>query len=281
MKKNKTKRGSAFDVILTVIMVMFCATIILPFVHIFAVSFSDWGYAILGQISFWPKGLTLDNFRKLHDLGRAYGITILVTVMGTFLSLSVTAMAAFALSRRRLVGHKLFAVLMVIPLFFGAGLVPTYMLVSELGLLDNLWAMILPGMISSWNLLIMRSFFDAYPLENIEAGYLDGLNDAGVFFRLVLPASKAALAAIGLYYAVGYWNNYMNALLYIRTEELFPIQMILPNCNNYYCEGCGAYYNDPVKSACATAIVAAPIILIYPFIQNYFIKGVQVRFTKS
>ena len=285
MKKSKGKKRSVFDGVLTVTMVIFCAVIALPFIHLIAVSLSSKSSIILGEVSFWPKEITLDNYAELlalHDFGRAYGITILVTAVGTFLSLSTTAMAAYALSRRRLVGHKLFTALVVIPLFFGAGIVPTDLLVvSELGLKNNLWALLLPGMISSWNLLIMRSFFDTYPQQNVESAYLDGLNDAGVFFRLVLPGSKAALATIGLYYALGYWNNYMDAKLYIRTEELFPVQMLLHNSIGSYCEGCKSFFYDFRGAACATVIVAAPIILLYPFIQKYFIRGVTVGFPKS
>ena len=236
-----------------------------------------------GKVSFWPVGLTLDNFVNLlrrHDFVRAYGITILITVVGTLLSLSATAMAAYALSRRRLVGHKVFAAMVVIPLFFGAGMVPTFMLVYYSGLFDSLWALILPGLISSWNLLIMRSFFDAYPQENIEAGYLDGLNDAGVFFRLVLPVSKAALATIGLYYAVGYWNNYMDVYLYIRSADLMPVQRILLEAVEAHDGTCERrplwYYGAP-----AIALVTAPLILIYPFVQKHFIRGVEVCFTKD
>lgn len=239
-----------------------------------------------GEVLFWPVNFTLENFQEMlgnSKFAQAYAVTIFVTVAGTFLSLSTTAMAAYALSRRKLVGHKLFATIVVIPLFFGAGLIPTYIvMVSELGLKDNLWALILPGMISSWNLLIMRSFFVEYPREILECGYLDGLNDAGAFFRIVLPASKAALATIGLYYAVGYWNNYMNTLLYIRKEELFPVQMLLSHCNHYYCEGCGSwFFHNPVTSACATTIVALPVIIVYPFIQKHFIRGVRIGFTKQ
>lgn len=283
MKKKKTKRVSAFDVILTIIMVVFCAAIILPIVHIFALSLSDWNHIMLGKVSFWPVGLTLYNFVSLlkqHDFVRAYGVTILVTVVGTLLSLSTTAMAAYALSRRKLVGNKLLTALVVIPLFFGAGMVPTFMLVYDSGLFGSLWALILLGMISSWNLLIMRSFFDAYPQENIESGYLDGLNDAGIFFRLVLPASKAALATIGLYYAVGYWNDYMNARLYLRSENLLPLQVVLEEITREIAVSCQRVSHRHERAP-AIALVTAPLILIYPFIQKHFIRGVRVCFTKD
>jgi len=285
MKRSKRQKPGFFDWILTAFMLIFCGLILLPFLHLIAVSLSGKYSIMLGQVSLWPKEITLDNYAELlaiHDFGRAYGITLLVTAVGTLLSLSATSMAAYALSRRRLAGHKLYTVLVIIPLFFSGGMIPTYLLmVSRLGLTDNLWALILPGMISSWNLMIMRSFFEQYPQTNVDSGYLDGLNDAGVFFRLVLPGSKAALASIGLFYAFGYWNNYMDAKLYLRSEELFPIQMLLHSSISSFCEGCGIYIPNSRSAICATVITAVPVLLVYPFVQKHFIRGVRIGFLKS
>ena len=277
MKTTKLNRITAFDVILSVLMILFCATIILPFIHIIAVSFSHKNYVLLGQVSFWPKGATFKNYIELLSDGRfakAYGVTIFITVVGTILSLSTTSMAAYALSRRKMVGHKLFSMMILITMFFGGGMIPTYMLVSKLGLTDNLWSQILPGMISTWNLIIMRSFFTEYPQEIIESGYMDGLNDAGVFLKLVIPTSKAALATIGLYYAVGYWNSYMSAKLYLSDPDLFPAQMLLQDMVSNYATD--TLFNGQAEDTnlvaasvrnCAIMIVITPIMLVYPFIQ--------------
>ena len=291
MKKSRLNRVTAFDVILTIIMVLFCCTIILPFVHIIAISFSHKNYVMLGAVSFWPKGFSFDNYIELLEDGRfarAYLNTIFVTVVGTLLSLSTTAMAAYALSRRKVVGHKLFSTMILITMFFGGGMIPTYMLVSSLGLTDTLWSLILPGMISTWNLIIMRSFFVAYPQEIVESGYLDGLTDAGVFLRLVLPTSKAALATIGLYYAVAYWNSYMSALLYIRTPELLPVQSLLQDMvQNYATENIingdaeETHLTPATVRNCAIMITITPIMCVYPFIQKYFVKGVMVGSIKG
>ena len=291
-RKSKLNAYTAFDVILIIIMVLFCACIILPFVHVIAVSLSHKYPVMRGEVIFWPKGFTLENYKEmLNDIRfvKAYGITIFVTVVGTFLSLSTTAMAAYALSRRKIVGHNLFSTMIMITMFFGGGLIPSYMLVNDLGLMDNVWALILPGMISTWNLIIMRSFFVAYPQEIVESGYLDGLTDAGVFLRLVLPTSKAALATIGLYYAVGYWNSYMGARLYIRNPDLMPAQQLLQKMMDQFKElgnAAGGIEEETILTPasarnCAIIIVITPIMCVYPFIQKYFVKGVMVGSIKG
>ena len=291
-RKSKLNSYTVFDVILIVIMIAFCACIILPFMHVIAVSLSHKYPVMRGEVIFWPKQFTIENYKEmLNDVRfiKAYGITIFVTVVGTFLSLSTTAMAAYALSRRKIVGHNLFSTMIMITMFFGGGLIPSYMLVNDLGLMDNVWALILPGMISTWNLIIMRSFFVAYPQEIVESGYLDGLTDAGVFLRLVLPTSKAALATIGLYYAVAYWNSYMGARLYIRNPDLMPAQQLLQKMMDQFKEignaagGLQEETNLVPASArnCAIIIVITPIMCVYPFIQKYFVKGVMVGSIKG
>ena len=286
--KSRLNKVTAFDVILVIILLAFCATIILPFVHIIAVSLSHKNYVIAGQVSFWPKGFSFNNYIELLADGRfyrAYANTIFITVVGTALSLSTTAMAAYAMSRRKLPGHGLYSWMITITMFFGGGMIPSYMLISSLGLMDNLWALIIPGMISTWNLIIMRSFFVAYPQEIVESGYLDGLTDAGVFFRLVLPTSKAALATIGLYYAVGYWNSYMPARIYIRNEDLYPVQHYLQKTleqlgANKETDEETTLISISVRYACIM-IVVLPIMCVYPFIQKYFVKGVMVGSIKG
>lgn len=288
-KHAKYNRVGVFDVVLTLIMIAFMACIVLPFVHVLAVSLSDNHAVTNGLVSFWPKGLTLYTYIGVLSKGdflQAYSVTIFVTVVGTFLSLSVTAMCAYALSRRAIVGHKLFSLLITFTMFFGGGTIPTYLVVSNLGLTDTVWALILPGLINTWNMIIMRSFFIAYPAEIIESGMIDGLQDAGVFFRLVLPTAKASLATIGLYYAVAYWNNYMNARMYIsEAVELRPVQFLLQsmikgNGVDSLTGEEGMLVAQSVRYA-SIMIVITPIMCVYPFIQKYFVKGVMVGSVKG
>ena len=191
-RRAKYNRIRLFDVILSTVMILFMACIILPFLHMIAVSFSSPGYVGTGQVTFWPKGFTMETYKSVLAGGsylKAYKNTIFVTVAGTAISLIMTAMGAYALSRRAILGHKLFSLLITFTMFFGGGMIPTYLAVADYGLTDTLWSMILPSAISTWNLIIMRSFFTAYPKEILESGYMDGLQDSGVFFRLVLPTS--------------------------------------------------------------------------------------------
>jgi len=290
MKKKMAKynRASLFDIVLYIIMVLFMATIVFPFIHIIAVSVSDMGPVMAGQVGLWPKGWDTTAYTKVLEDGtfvRSYGNTIFYTVVGTALSLITTAMAAYALSRRRMVGHGLFSLMITITMFFGGGLIPTYLAVASYGLTDTRWAMIIPSMINTWNLIVMRSFFTAYPQEIIESGMMDGLRDPGVFLRLVLPTSKAALATIGLYYAVAYWNSYMPARLYIRNDELYPVQHLLQKLVGELTaddtQGGGTTITAASIRYASIVVVITPIMCVYPFIQKHFVKGVMVGSIKG
>ena len=286
---SNLNRATAFDFILVTVMIIFCAAIVVPFLHVIAVSLSGKGAVTRNEVGLWPVDFTLSGYSEMLREGsfiKAYGVTLFVTVVGTALSLSTTAMAAYALSRRKIVGHTLFSNMILVTMFFGGGMVPTYMLINTLGLLNNLWSLILPFMISTWNLIIMRSFFVEYPKEIVESGYLDGLTDSGVFLHLVLPTSKAALATIGLYYAVAYWNSYMAAKLYINDSSLYPAQMLLQQMISNYTEEAirnGEETNMVPAQVrnCAIIIVITPIMCVYPFIQKYFVKGVMVGSVKG
>lgn len=286
---SRLNKTTAFDVVIAILMIVFCASIVLPFLHVIAVSFSGKGAVSRNEVSFWPVDPTLVNYVEMLKDGkfiRAYGVTITVTAVGTTFSLATTAMAAYALSRRKIVGHRLFSNMIMITMFFGGGMIPTYMLVNSLGLMDSLWALILPSMISTWNLIILRSFFVSYPQEIVESGYLDGLTDVGVFFRLVLPTSKAALATIGLYYAVAFWNSYMGARLYIATPAKYPAQLLLQRLVDSAADAMviNRAETELVEATvrnCAIMIVITPIMCVYPFIQKYFVKGVMVGSIKG
>ena len=269
-------------------MVLFMATIVIPFIHIIAVSVSDMDPVMAGQVGLWPKGWDTSAYAKVFEDGtfiRSYGNTIFYTVVGTALSLITTAMAAYALSRRKIVGHGLFSLMITITMFFGGGLIPTYLAVASYGLTNTRWAMIIPGLINTWNLIVMRSFFTAYPQEIIESGMMDGLRDPGVFLRLVLPTSKAALATIGLYYAVAYWNAYMPALLYIRDDKLYPVQHLLQKLvgelTNEDTQGGGTTITAASIRYASIVVVITPIMCVYPFIQKHFVKGVMVGSIKG
>ena len=291
MNKTKTPKKlngiRPFDVILAIIMILFMLCIILPFVHIIAVSFSSNEYVVANMVSLFPKKFTLLTYKSIMEDGaffRAYGNTIIYTLVGTALSLIVTAMGAYAMSTRRIVGHKIFSLMITITMFFSGGLIPTYLVISSYGLIDSRWAMILPSLVSVWNFIIMRSFFVAYPHEIVESGLIDGLQDAGVFFRLVLPTSKASLATIGLYYAVSYWNSYLPARLYLRNEQLYPVQLLLQRLLTIASQELPDSEERVIVTSVRYAsilLTILPIICVYPFIQKYFVKGVMVGSIKG
>ena len=286
-KKSKLNAVGIFDVFLTVFMLAFMACIIVPFLHVIAVSLSANKYVMANMVGIFPMGFTFDTYVQILSTGsflQAYGNTIWYTAVGTLCSLTVTAMAAYALARGKLVGHKFFSIMITVTMFFSGGLIPTYMAIRDYGLINSRWVMILPSLCSTWNLIVLRSFFVAYPQEIIESGQLDGLQEAGVFFRLVLPTSKAALATIGLYYAVAYWNNYMTAKLYIRDQDLWPVscllRQILDQAGHQQTEEGTRMVEATVRYA-SIMIVITPIMCVYPWLQKYFVKGVMVGSIKG
>ena len=262
---------------------------IYPFWDTLILSFSDAAEANRMGFRFLPKfPLNLEAYKKVFAqrefLTAAYN-SVWRTVVGTLATTAFTFAGAFVLAKKSLPFRKAITMFITITMFFGGGMVPTYLTVSKLGLVDTRWAMLLPGMISTWNLIVMRSFFIAYPQEIIESGMIDGLRDPGVFLRLVLPTSKAALATIGLYYAVGYWNSYMNARIYIRDESLYPVQNLLAKLVGQLAaedtQDSGTTITAASIRYASIVVVITPIMCVYPFIQKYFVKGVMVGSIKG
>lgn len=296
MRKMQSKINNKLS-IFTLMKFIFLATIVFvtlyPFIYMIAVSFSDNMYIISHEVSFYPKGFNTRMYELVLRDPRilvSYKNTIVYVVIGTAISLSTTCMGAYALSKRkRLLFHKFFTFMIVFTMFFGGGLIPTFLTVYYLGLYNTLWAVVLPSAISAWNLILMRSFFQNFPSEIEESGYMDGLNDLGVFWSLVLPLSKAALSTIGLFYAVGMWNSFMDPYIYLKDSSKFPLQVILRDIIlagiNFDQEVAGTsgdavVIEEPLKFA--TIIVSViPIIAVYPFLQKYFVKGVMIGSLKG
>lgn len=286
----RRKKITPLDVVLYLFMFVVLAAILVPMLHMIAVSFSSDVYVLKGKVGLWPKQFTTQMYQYVFEderIFRSYGNTIFYTVLGTALSLTVTAMGAYALSKNRIIFHKFFSLMIVFTMFFSGGMIPTYLVIKSYGLLDTIWAVILPGLVSTWNFIVMRSFFDAYPTEIEESGKIDGLNEAGIFFHLVLPTSKPVMATIGLYYAVGLWNAYFTPFIYLNKPSLYPLQLILheilsTGSNNNKVVGVGDVMVVDESLKYATVLVAiAPIMAVYPFLQKYFVKGVMVGAVKG
>jgi len=286
------QRLTGFDYALYALLACVVIATLYPFVYMIAVSLSDSVHVLKGDVFLWPKGWNVDVYKVvLQDplMVRAYGNTILYVVLGTAISLLVTAAGAFAVAKKEMLFHRGFMMLIVATMFFSGGMIPTFLVVKSYGLVDTIWGMVLPTAVSTWNLIVMRTFFAGLPKEVEESGRIDGLNDIGVFVRLALPLSKAILATIGLFYAVGIWNNFFSAMLYLRSTELFPLQVVLRNIvlqgvsNSNQATNIGGdtiLVDESLKFA--TIIVSTlPILMVYPFLQKYFAKGALIGSIKG
>jgi len=286
------RRLSWFAVLNAILLSGVALSTLYPFVYMLAVSLSGDIFVLRNEITFYPKGFNLDMYKLvLSDtrIVRAYGNTILYTSVGTLISLVVTGMGAYALSKRHLVYGKSMTILIIITMFFSGGMIPTFLVVKSLGLMNTLWAMVLPSAVGTFNLLVMRAFFYSIPSDLEESGKMDGLNDFGIFWRIVLPLSQAALATIGLYYAVSLWNNFYLPLLYLTDRHLFPLQVILRsivladsgasgNANNV---GGDQVVVDEALKYTVIMVGTIPILCIYPFLQKYFVKGALIGAVKG
>ncbi|CAH1200488.1 L-arabinose transport system permease protein AraQ [Paenibacillus allorhizoplanae] len=284
------RKFGLFDIFLFVSLLGVVVSALYPFVYMIAVSFSGVVPVLKGQVFLWPKEFNLNTYASVFEkpeIGRAYLNTIFYTLLGTTLSLLVSAAGAYALSKKHMLFHRGFMIMIVITLFFSGGMIPTFLVVKSYHLIDTIWAMILPTLVSSWNIIVMRTFFSGMPQEVEESGKMDGLTDIGIFFRLVLPLSKAILATIGLFYGVAIWNNFFSALLYLRDADLFPLQIIVRNMV-LQGQGTGAgniggdsmIVDESIKYA-TIIITTVPILMIYPFLQKYFAKGALIGSIKG
>ncbi|MEC0203193.1 carbohydrate ABC transporter permease [Paenibacillus lautus] len=280
-----------FDALNALILSGIVMACLYPFVYMLAVSLSDSASIASGEVWLWPKGFNLDMYQYVFEDGRVlkgYKNTLIYVIIGTAISLIVTALGAYALSKTKMVMGKPILMLIVFTMFFNGGMIPTFLVVKELGFVNTLWGMVLPGAVGTWNLLIMRTFFMGMPQELEESGKIDGLSEIGIFFRIVLPLSKPVLATIGLYYAVGMWNNFMGPLLYLRDADMQPLQVILRNIvlsgqltgTDGPVVGDIVVVEDGLKFA-TIMVSTLPILLVYPFIQKYFVKGALIGSVKG
>jgi len=281
-------RISAFTVLKVLFLLAAVVATLYPLLYMLSISISDTTQVLLGKVGLIPKGVNLSMYRfVLRDqrIFTSYRNTIFYVLVGTALSLVVTAAAAFSLSKRRVVFHRFFTILVVVTMFFGGGMIPTYLTIRGLGMIDTIWAVLLPSAVSTYNLLVMRTFFDGFPKEIEESGQLDGLNDVGILTRLVLPSSQAVLASIGLFYAVSRWNAYFDPFLYLNTPDLFPLQIILRDIlqagqTNVVGGGDTLMVEESLRYT-AVIVSILPIIVVYPFLQKYFVKGVMLGAVKG
>lgn len=268
---------------------------VFPLYYVFAVSFTDPAeYLRKGGMVLFPERWTLLSYRYLFSNNafiNATGVSAFLSTVGTLLSVIVTSSFAYSVSRKRMPGRRVLMVLVLITTLFQPGIIPNYLLVRNLGLINNIWALIVPVLTSGWYVLLMKGFYDSIPASLEEAASIDGCNDIGVWIRIILPLSLPSLAAFGLFYAVAYWNTFFSAILYINDFKKWPLQVLLQNmlidsstgASGELAQQISAEQKVPTETLKMAAVVIAtvPIIMVYPFLQKHFAKGAMVGSVKE
>ncbi|SKA82974.1 carbohydrate ABC transporter membrane protein 2, CUT1 family [Caloramator quimbayensis] len=295
-KKSVSER--TFDVVNIIflsILVIICAY---PLYYVLMCSLSD-PYQLMKHkgILLKPLGFTLNGYKLVFQnpsIRTGFFNTLFYVIAGTFVNMLLTAMSAYVISRKNLMCHKFLMIMITIPMFFSGGLIPFYLQVQRLGLINTRWALIFPSALSIWNLIILRTAFNSVPESLIESAKLDGANDFTILFKIIIPLSKATLAVIALFYAVGHWNSWFNAMIFLRDRTKFPLQLILreilisnetremmnnlPRTSAQFIQA--EAYKTLIKY-CTIIVSTLPIVCVYPFIQKYFVKGVMLGSTKE
>ncbi|RBM18558.1 carbohydrate ABC transporter permease [Streptomyces sp. PT12] len=275
-----------------IVLLIACALVVLPFLSVVSTSLADpEQVAQAGGFVLWPEHPTLEAYRAVlagDTVTQALLVSTGITVVGTVLSLTCTAMLAYALSRPGSFGAKPMLLTVLFTLLFSPGMIPSYLVVKQLGLLDSYWSLILPVLINGFNVIVMRAFFMDLPGELMDSARIDGASELTILLRIVLPLSKAVLAVIGLFYAVAYWNSFFTALLYMNDTTKWPLQLVLRtyvvNGANLGGDQAGATEVLPPQQSLQMAILVisiVPILLVYPFLQRHFAKGVLVGAVKG
>lgn len=289
---RRTSGAKVFDVVLVVILLLLMLVLLYPMYYVFIVSISDGRAVMTGSVKLWPVRPSLMAYQQIiakADFLTSYKNTIIYTLMGTTINLLLTTLCAYPLSCRKLYGRGLIITLITFTMFFSGGLIPTYLMMNNLGLVDTRWSMVIPGAISTYNMIIMRTFFMNIPTSLNESAYLDGANDLQVLWSIILPLSKPILATMVVFYSVGHWNNYFNAVIYLNRKELFPVQILLRNIViSGEFDQLNQVAQDTSMAVVATnfkyaviIITMLPILCVYPFAQKFFTKGVMIGSIKG
>ncbi|ACX62819.1 carbohydrate ABC transporter permease [Virgibacillus sp. LDC1] len=289
-KRFSLRNISLFGIINTLILTCLAIITVYPVVYITAVSLSATSEVVQGNITLFPKGFNLDAYAQvLNDdrVPRAYLNTIFYTALGTAINLLLTAVAAYPLARKNFFGRKFFLLAIIMTMFLNPGIIPNYLIVSELGLLDSVWALVLPNAIWTFELLILKSFYENMSESLREAAVVDGASEYRILFQIVLPLSKPALASIGLFYFMGHWNSFFIPLIYLNDANMYPLQVVLrdmlifsENGSNPSLVDASALAPQAMKNA-TIVLSMIPVLLIYPFAQKYFAKGVMLGSEKG
>lgn len=291
-RRNDTVFSRIFDVFNVIFLAAVAAITVLPFIYVLACSFATEREILEKPFFIIPSEIQIESYKYIFSsstLPRAFINTVYITVVGTFIALFFNITLAYPLAKQRIMGRNVILSLITFTLVFGGGMIPTFLVVKGLGLIDSLWSLMLPGAISTWNLIIIKNFFQGIPAELEEAAKIDGAGDMRVLWQIVLPLSKPMLATFALFYAVGFWNSYTSALLYINDLDKWTLQIMLrqiimlANGSIDGSEFDETVARPPSESVQMAVIVfgTLPILCVYPFLQKYFATGVMIGAVKE
>ena len=296
---KRSKSDIIFDSIIFILLTFILIIVAYPLYFIIISSFSSPDKVSSGQVVFYPLGFTLEGYNKVFEnsqVVRGFLNSLLYTIVGTSVNLLLTIPTAYALSRKKFQGGRIVTIFYMITMFISGGMIPTYLVVQKLHLLDTMWALILPGSLSVYNMIVARTFFQQNISEELyEAAELDGCGHGKFFFSIALPLSKAIIAIMVLYYGVGHWNSYFNALLYMQTEDKYPLQLVLrsilvQNSAQLSQTVISAQQQEALRKQQEAVelmkysliiISSIPVLILYPFIQKHFTKGIMIGSVKG
>ncbi|TDF93203.1 carbohydrate ABC transporter permease [Paenibacillus piri] len=290
--QKKSIADVSLDVITYTILVLLAVSTLLPFANVLSKSVSEEWAVVSGKVGIFPIGFQLHTMEYVVTSAqfiRSFAVSIGVTVVGTFLSIALTAITAYPLSKRQLPGIGFIMVLFVFTMMFNGGMIPNYLLMRSLNLINSLWSLILPAMISVFNLFVIKSYYESLPEALEDSAKMDGARTWTILFRIILPLSGPVLATISLFYAVYYWNDFFNPMLYISDSSLKPLQLYLrdivmdADTSSALNKSADDLMNVSPEGVRAATVIAStvPILLVYPFLQKYFIKGVLIGSVKG
>lgn len=286
--------STILDIFIHIVMIFVLVVTLYPILHVASVSMSAPWAVSQNVVTFYPKGINFEAYSIILKAGKVTnGLknSVIYTVIGTIINMLLTITVAYPLSKKRLPFRSGFLIMIMITMFFYGGLIPTFLLVNDLGMYNTIWAMVIPGAVSTYNMIVMRSFFQNIPVEMEESAYLDGANDFTILFYIVLPLSKAAIATISLFYAVTHWNNFFSALIFLKSSDKYPLQLILREivlANSMAEELASTTGIDEIALIKTESIKYAtlfisllPMLILYPFVQKHFVKGVMIGSLKG
>lgn len=296
--KVKLSRGEkAFSVFNTILMLLLCVVFLYPLLNMVSISFSN-QYAVLGaKVTFYPIGFNTSTYKLIfqnQDIWRSFFNSVFVAAVGCALSLGALSMAAYPLAFGDFYGKKLYNILIMFTMWFNAGLIPVFLTITQIGLYDSLWALIINSLISAYNVVIMRSYFQSIPISIVESARIDGANDFLILFKMIIPLAKPVMATVALWLIVGHWNDYLNSMMFLSTRENYTLQLVLKelvlnaeaSIHNISAAGSAtevagsAALGQQMRNG-VLVVSMIPMVIIYPFAQRYFVQGIMIGSVKE